>query len=793
MSTRRAIPNGQRTLCALVLALSALVAMLAVRPAVAAAEECPNAAFRTGVAAPLPDCRAYELVSPSYKDAGLPYWEGYAPDGSSGFLAMGGAGAGLEGFPSLSLTGPIAYFSTSRTPSGWVTAPDDPSASEYIPYLVQGFWDQAGQSLDGQTTFWFERGVWQPENRLDIFKRLPDRSIVDVGPALSLTTPAGNPAEQGENAGLHETGVSDDGSHYFFELESDYWPFDTTQRGTSLYEYVGVGNSSPMLVGVSDGSTVVGGKTLPAGTLLSRCGIELGGSRVSDNSVSSDGDTVFFTARPEQPGCEGPPAAEVFARIDNGQADARTVAISEPTKEDCAACDTEAGVLADAQYVGASEDGSQVFFTTTQPLLGGDTSPNIYEYDFDAPAGQRIVRVTGGDSTVTNPVANELEQTKPLVSPDGSHVYFIAKGVLTTTPDQQGQTAAANANNLYVFERDAAYPEGRTAFIAELSARDVHVWEGERFSAEGSYGDGEDGGDVTPNGRFLVFTSEQDLTPDDTSTARQVFEYDAQSGALTRVSVGENGFNDDGNVAAITNSGGEVVNDAIIETPADFGDGTYSPTTYWHGLSVSADGSYVFFQSPVGLTPSAINDQVIGYVPESRLPIYANNVYEYHGGRVSLISDGQDLSHKAYEYGSNTQLIGTDESGDDVFFTTEDRLVGQDTDTNIDIYDARVDGGFPAPATPPACEGEACQGTLSGAPTLLSPGSEFQAGGNPPLAGAPAAKAQTKKTTKKKSKPKLAKRGKVKKGKRTGGRRAKRARKANRAALGGHAKGRAGR
>ena len=52
---------------------------------------------------------------------------------------------------------------------------------------------------------------------------------------------------------------------------------------------------------------------------------------------------------------------------------------------------------------------------------------------------------------------------------------------------------------------------------------------------------------MTPDGQFLVFTSSADLTPGDTSTAQQVFEYDAQTGELVRVSIGQNGFNDNGN------------------------------------------------------------------------------------------------------------------------------------------------------------------------------------------------------------------------------------------------------
>jgi hypothetical protein len=394
----------------------------------------------------------------------------------------------------------------------------------------------------------------------------------------------------------------------------------------------------------------------------------------------------------------------VFARVDSGLPDARTVAISEPSREDCSACDTEAAVLADARFEGASADGSKVFFSTTQPLLGDDTSRNLYEYDFSAPAGQRVVRVSAGDATVADPAAGVLPtrcigggQTPcPVVSEDGSHVYFVAHGALTVTPNARGEAAQPGAENLYVFERDAAHLSGRVAFIAVLSNEDM-----ERWTELG----GGSGPDVTPNGRFLVFGSNRDLTPDDTATARQLFEYDAQTGALVRVSIGQHGFDHNGNVPG---------NVTKIQKPSY--QISYTSSAYWSSMSVSADGSYVFFESPAGLTPQALNE-----VPG------AENVYEYHDGEVSLISDGQDAT-------GGVSLYGTDESGRDVFFTTVDPLVGQDSGADLDIYDARVDGGFPPPASPPSCSEEACQGGLSGAPTLLSPGSEFQAGGNPPLA-----------------------------------------------------------
>jgi hypothetical protein len=142
-------------------------------------------------------------------------------------------------------------------------------------------------------------------------------------------------------------------------------------------------------------------------------------------------------------------------------------------------------------------------------------------------------------------IATEVPVTK--VSEDGSHAYFLAQGVLTKTPNGEGEAAEAGAHNLYVFERDAAYPAGRIAFVARLGPV-IETGEGEGTVEEGSFVDAN----VTPDGRFLVFASKRELTPDDTSAGlKQVFEYDAQTGALVRVSIGQEGFDHDGNVPPI--------------------------------------------------------------------------------------------------------------------------------------------------------------------------------------------------------------------------------------------------
>jgi hypothetical protein len=181
---------------------------------------------------------------------------------------------------------------------------------------------------------------------------------------------------------------------------------------------------------------------------------------------------------------------------------------------------------------------------------------------------------------------------------------------------------------------------------------------------------------ATPDGGKFAFESTAWLTAYDNAGHREVYLYDAGEGSLRCISC-----RPDGQAAG--------------------GDAGIKPVPIGRPRVLSSDGDSVFFTSSDGLVAEDANG--------------VNDAYRYRDGQVSLISTGTS----AYP----SQMVDNSADGKNVFFITRDRLVGQDIDGSQDIYDARVDGGFPAPPPPASlCEGEACQGQAHGAPPYVSPG-----------------------------------------------------------------------
>ncbi len=579
-------------------------------------------------------------------------------------------------------------YRTVRTGAGWRAMPVDAPFSQYPDIEVRSM------SSDFAGSVWFANTSGQ--SRADVYLDRAGGAVEPVGPSA--------PPGVSENA-LNLAGASNDLSHAVFIArspnvgleENQLWPGDTSlgERRPSLYEYSGTGNAEPELVGVKNQTSLAGaaqteGKSHinEAAELISNCGTEFGsmpeGQRY--NAISDSGATVFFTAA----ACGGAPAAnELYARLDQE----KTVAISEPSllvpgrvcTGACAAAENSPGGRQAGVFTGASQDGSRVFFTTQQSLVDGDESGegagvDLYEADIEEGAVTRLVQASRGGPGDPTPGSGAEVQGVARISQDGSRVYFVARGVLTGA-NGEGARPVGGSRNLYVVtrscpggEKPCGAPVEQTSFVATLAEADAGDW---------SPHDSRPVQATAPDGHFLVFQSTAPLTADQhgLTEAGQVFEYDAQTERLVRVSRGQAGYNADGNSIAYP---------ATIPIQGYQTDGPTNRSTH---LAVSADGSRVFFSSENALTPQSLSGTI--------------NVYEYRDGQVSLISDGREVAVNGQ---LATRLVGTDESGEDVFFTTADPLVPQDTDAQVDVYDARIGGGFVSAPTLASCSPGACRG-----------------------------------------------------------------------------------
>jgi hypothetical protein len=681
----------------------------------------------------LPPGRHYEMVSPVFK-AGFgatvpPLESALSADGRSVLFYSPGIFAGA---PSTVILRPD--YLARRTQSGWVSTPLAIPAS-MSSYHQEDLSPDLGLELSVGSPTPHE---YELRERVVAWVRstwLPDLAESWLGPT--------NVAEvAGRDVTLEYVTGSADLCHALMEPSINEVNVNSAEpiaeaQGTTgqLYDVNRGCHGEPAgiaLVGVNNRAG--GGKLLAPGFAhicrvnVGNTGITIAPQTSSYNAVSGDGSEVFFSDCTGAEPKGGEERHQLFVRL-GGR---RTVEVSRPLEGGpfggCVGegkgpagevpCEGASG-RASADFVGASEDGARVYFTATleggePPLVPGDSdgSMNLYMATIGCPQSNPACapseREVTGLSEVSHDPNGAAAQVQGVlrVAPDGRRVYFVASGDLLTAPEQQALEAAGRpvpsvgAANLYVYDGAT----GAVAFIADLcterersgaaedircpsEASDHRLW----TSGSASAGESQTGG---PGGQFLVFSTYAQLTSEDTNTVRDVYRFDAQTGALTRVSYGENRYEPHPTLGARI-AEGHRVGDLIAQ----------------HGLDVRAisdDGSRIVFTSADPLSPSDTNGLV--------------NAYEWHDGAVSLVSTGGDLE------GVSHVVISAD--GSSVVFDTAQSLVPQDTDILSDVYVARLGEGFPgSPAEAQGCEGDGCQGPLTTPAPLLVPGSASQAAG----------------------------------------------------------------
>ncbi len=205
---------------------------------------------------------------------------------------------------------------------------------------------------------------------------------------------------------------------------------------------------------------------------------------------------------------------------------------------------------------------------------------------------------------------------------------------------------------------------------------------------------------TSADGTELAFLSAAKLTGFDPKGTTEVYIY-STSGGLRCVSCNATGAKPLG-PASIP---GAVANGASLRA--------YKPRV------LTDSGSRLFFETKDALVAADTNGGPDVYQWEAQ----GIGSCATAGGCVELISTGHA--------GDGASFIDASADGSDVYFTTEASLVAGDPG-GLDLYDARVGGGFPAPPSPIPCVGDDCQ-PLPGEPEDPTPGTLLRAGGNEPL------------------------------------------------------------
>jgi hypothetical protein len=573
-------------------------------PTLAEKETCSNAQLREeNSSLALPECRAYEEVSPNGKEGFGAGFVTYAAGGDRVLYVTSAPNIAKSGASS---SGFINSYVTNRTANGWETIPNLNGSSgslrdapSYVKNLLPIILKYSG---DLRSSLWNFMRKGDPPGFEYFDLRTPDGLFASIGKS---TFPEGFIPSI--------VGTSEDLSHLVIGGTNAYGG-STPLWGPGVFEYLGTGNEQPSRrVDVDNSGTPVSG---------SACG----------NSVSSDGRVIVFTATP----CDGSnnaQAGQIWARV-NG-----TTSIDVSASQ----CDRVAPACnapAKATFVASALDGSRVFFTTNQQLVNGDTDQATDLYACDIPAGTPAPVGDANPCAALRQISAGADvESVGTTSANGATVLFTAKGVLADNEDALKEQAVAGDHNLYVWRQDSGQPEGQTSFVGRLGANDI--------------GNAQS----TPDGRYLVFTTASQLVETDTDNARDVYRYDADTGELIRVSTnvfgaGGNGdgldaelspvttpyfernspttISDDGQkilfatTEALSPADGNAELDLYLWTPArvslittgSVGGGLVRRALGLESLSSAIDssGQNIYFQTAAALTPADSDDLPDVYV-----------------------------------------------------------------------------------------------------------------------------------------------------------------------------------
>ena len=647
--------------------------------------ECPNATVRQQTGAnSLPDCRAYELVTPEDQGITIVY-PATVPFSATATapsrLAFVGAFGLIPGSGEAVNNNGDLYVST-RTSQGWkskfVGLPSSKAAlGGGPPWIVPRYepdkfqenlltnpslstfvdWDNGIFNIGGLFEEEHEGNSYAPYVWNSTTNAQIDRWPTNVGAIPNGTEFRG------------QTAASADLSHFVFSSDI---PFAPGGEPGDVYDN-NTTQDTVTIASVKDNGEHIKGAV--------------------PQHVSQNGSRILISVRPHNPGEPIPKQGdgELYLRV-NG----------EHTYE-----------IAPGQvihYLDMTPDGEKIYFTTAAALLpeDTDTSVDLYMWAEESDTPGHLVEISKGnepsagntDECSANGGWTERCGIQPIsftnytqsqgglggspladnfVAPDNGDIYFLS-------PEQlAGNNGVNGEENLY------DYVGGKLQFVTSLEPSGVACTQdqGQFFCSENAVARME----TTPNDEYMAFLTGSKVTGYDNAGHSEMYVWRPAAEEMICVSCVPSG-----------------------EPP------TADARASHNGRFLTNDGR-AFFETDDALVIQDTNE--------------SGDVYEYVDGRPQLITSGTNVGNDSSGVATIMALpglVGVSAEGTDVYISTYDVLVGQDRNGEaIKIYDARVGGGFQfTPPVPPCVAADECHGpsTEAPAPSANGTGSELGGTGN---------------------------------------------------------------
>jgi len=659
---------------------------------------CSNDGPRAeGSGAFLPDCRGYEMVSPVNK-------EGASIDPLFNNLAFP---AGLD---QAALDGGSITYSAYKA---FANPQSSPYTNQYLSRRGSGGWQSEAISpkREGPSIMTFQTAQLDRQYKVFTEDLCSGFLIQDANPILAAGAVPGFPGlyerhncspDIGTYTPITTTeppnlaprkfipeprGISEDGAVAVFHASDNLTPEAPPQPADCVNESDPAKNQCLRRLYEARGGQleyvcILPGETPHTGACSAgqTSGIEgwKGRASVLGNAISEDGARIFWTAAESEKG-------KLYVRIDGSLPSAETVLVSNDT---------------DTKFWSAAADGSKAIYT-----VGG----NLFEFDVEEEEETQIATGFIGFAGA---------------SEDASRIFFASDDVLAGEDENsEGDKAQAGKPNLYLYEEGVGFSFIGTLLDSELTGiagNPIQSWPGARLSR------------TNESGEQLAFMSYASLTGYDNKDAvtaepnMEVFLYDSTADGGEGVVLCPSC-----NPTSARSEGRELTQKFLTNRRASARISTYISELYGSRI-ISEDGDRMYFNSFEALVSTDVNGEEDVYQwsrpgtgdEPGECTTASPTYHEVSGGCIDLISSGTDPE--------GSELVDISADGKDVFFKTYESLVGQDPD-RLDIYDARVGGGFAGPVAPPIiCQGEGCPGPATTPPSPPpAPASTTPGPGNP--------------------------------------------------------------